>query len=80
MCHRQLFKDAKTYANPEVFAPERFIGETKERDPREYLFGFGRRYVSLADESNCILLNATLLTITRHIPVFAIRACPGTYC
>ncbi|THH13653.1 hypothetical protein EW146_g6595 [Bondarzewia mesenterica] len=53
----QFFKDPTTYADPEVFSPERFMaseGHAKERDPREYLFGFGRRIcpgIHLADAS-----------------------------
>ena len=45
---RQFAKDPKIYTNPEAFFPERFLaseGRAKEADPRDYLFGFGRRYV-----------------------------------
>jgi cytochrome P450 len=31
------------YSDPEVFRPERFLGDAPEQDPREYAFGFGRR-------------------------------------
>ncbi|KAI0748079.1 cytochrome P450 [Daedaleopsis nitida] len=45
----RFFKDPKTYPNPEVFTPERFMGEEKQFDPRKYLFGYGR--IHLADAS-----------------------------
>ncbi|KIJ65809.1 hypothetical protein HYDPIDRAFT_109838 [Hydnomerulius pinastri MD-312] len=53
----QFFNDPKTYQNPEVFNPGRFLardGASKETDPRQYLFGFGRRRcpgIHLADAS-----------------------------
>jgi hypothetical protein len=36
--------------DPEAFRPERFL-EAKVRDPNEYVFGFGRRYVTLTSET-----------------------------
>lgn len=42
----QFFHDPQTYQNPESFDPTRFLGDNnraKETDPRDYLFGFGRR-------------------------------------
>ncbi|KAH7890618.1 cytochrome P450 [Phlebopus sp. FC_14] len=53
----QFFNDPKTYKDPEVFNPGRFLlnsGNDKETDPRQYLFGFGRRRcpgIHLADAS-----------------------------
>ena len=43
---RQLTHDPRTYANPMIFDPSRFLaseGKTPEPDPREMCFGFGRR-------------------------------------
>ena len=41
-----MTRDMKDYApDPEAFRPERFIA-AKARDPTEYVFGFGRRYVT----------------------------------
>ena len=41
-----MSRDMRDYApDPEAFRPERFI-EAKVRDPIEYVFGFGRRYVT----------------------------------
>jgi len=37
--------DPKVYSDPFTFKPERFLGPTPEQDPREYVFGFGRRCV-----------------------------------
>jgi len=37
--------DPKVYSDPFAFKPERYLGPTPEQDPRDYSFGFGRRYV-----------------------------------
>ncbi|KAL0960726.1 hypothetical protein HGRIS_005751 [Hohenbuehelia grisea] len=39
-------RNENTYDSPMDFHPERFLsqdGRTKEKDPRDYMFGFGRR-------------------------------------
>jgi cytochrome P450 len=42
-----MLHDEEVYPNPGAFMPERFIQDkvinTKLRDPRELIFGFGRR-------------------------------------
>lgn len=43
-----MLRDPDVYPNPEVFNPERFMttvdeASMKKRDPRNYVFGFGRR-------------------------------------
>ena len=40
-----MARDPECYADPWTFNPERFLGSNPERDPREFAFGFGRRYV-----------------------------------
>jgi cytochrome P450 len=44
-----MTRDEKTYPDAESFQPERFIknGDLNKaiRDPRDFIFGFGRRYV-----------------------------------
>ena len=37
-----MSRNASTYPDPEKFDPERFYSR-KEMDPREIIFGFGRR-------------------------------------
>ncbi|KAF9026341.1 cytochrome P450 [Hymenopellis radicata] len=68
MCH-----DPAVYANPAVFCPERFLGGEgeSEPDPREVVFGFGRRvcvgrYMSEA---------SIFLTIAMTLAIFDIRKC-----
>lgn len=71
----QFFKDPKTYAHPENFSPGRFIaseGHPKERDPRDYLFGFGRRAcpgVHLADASMWLLCVSLIAAFSIRPPV-----------
>lgn len=38
-----MMNDPRTYKNPEVFNPLRYIGKKPESDPRAWAFGFGRR-------------------------------------
>ena len=51
--HRSILRDRTIYEDPEEFRPERFseaVGDEqmrKIRDPRTYIFGFGRRYDSV---------------------------------
>jgi len=40
---RKMSRDADVYADPETFNPERFLGSSPEQDPRDIVFGFGRR-------------------------------------
>ncbi|KIO27631.1 hypothetical protein M407DRAFT_73022 [Tulasnella calospora MUT 4182] len=36
-------RNSKYYTNPSIFDPERHLKESPELDPREFVFGFGRR-------------------------------------
>lgn len=42
-----MLTDAKVWGDPEVFRPERFLGEEGQRlpNPLVLVFGFGMRYV-----------------------------------
>jgi cytochrome P450 len=65
--------DARTYVDPLAFRPERFLGVSPERDPRELVFGFGRRICPgqhLADTS-------VWLACALSLAAFAIRPAPG---
>ena len=43
---RQITRDPENYTDPMEFKPERFLGDKPELDPRDVVFGFGRRYVA----------------------------------
>ncbi|KAJ7292764.1 cytochrome P450 [Mycena rebaudengoi] len=62
-----FYRDSNTYADPETFAPERFIetsGHAKEKDPRDTLFG-----VHLADASMWIIFASILSCFNISAPV-----------
>ena len=46
-----ILRDETMYPDPHAFKPERWLHKSEEeeeeqrRDPRNYVFGFGRRYV-----------------------------------
>ncbi|KAK7029404.1 hypothetical protein VNI00_014658 [Paramarasmius palmivorus] len=69
----KMARDPAVYKNPEVFNPDRFIGPSAEQDPREYIFGFGRRVCP-----GRLLANATIfITISACLSVFDISAVEG---
>jgi cytochrome P450 len=39
-----MLRDPREYKDPELFNPERFLGDKPERDPHKMAFGYGRRY------------------------------------
>ena len=49
---RAMSRDEKRYPEPEVFRPERFLtadGKLNPNadDPFDFVFGFGRRYITI---------------------------------
>jgi cytochrome P450 len=63
---RSMSRDPRTYKDPYVFNPSRFLGEHPEQDPRTYFFGFGRRICPgrlYADNSTFLLISASLATL-----------------
>ena len=65
-----ITNDPEYYKRPREFIPERFLpaegsNDTAELDPREYVFGFGRRRCPGQDlaEANIFLTMATSLSL-----------------
>lgn len=55
--------DSEIYHDPMTFKPERFLGPEPEKDPREFVFGFGRRICPgrfLADNTVFLSISQTL--------------------
>lgn len=38
-------RDEESYKDPLLFNPDRYMGPNPERDPADFIFGFGRRCV-----------------------------------
>ena len=69
---RFILSDPETYPDPEVFNPERFLGEDQQLDPREACFGWGRRScpgAHLAELSIfiCVAMALATLDVSRYI-------------
>ncbi|KAJ7284427.1 cytochrome P450 [Mycena rebaudengoi] len=56
------------YVEPEVFNPDRFLGSSPERDPSDYIFGYGRR----ACPGDEFTRSTLLLTFTQILWAFDI--------
>ncbi|KAK0200161.1 cytochrome P450 [Desarmillaria ectypa] len=61
----QMSRDPEFYPNPDVFDPTRFLGPSPQLDPRELIFGFGRRICpgKLLAEASVFLAMARSLAV-----------------
>ena len=60
--------DPKVYKNPMEFNPDRFLGDSPEQDPKDMVFGFGRRFVQVLPArtpAEKVLFSSTLLDSVR---------------
>ena len=69
---RFVLSDPETYPDPDVFDPERFLGEHQQPDPREACFGWGRRRCpgALLTESTifiCVAMALATLDVSRCV-------------
>ncbi|KAJ7684384.1 cytochrome P450 [Mycena polygramma] len=61
-----MMHDESVYPDPSVFDPERFIGSNPQPDPRDCVFGFGRRICAgqnLGESTLWIQMVLSLLTV-----------------
>ncbi|KAJ7600505.1 cytochrome P450 [Mycena floridula] len=68
----QFLRDPKTYSDPEVFRPERFTDSSKVKDPRDYVFGYGRRRcpgIHFADASMWLACASIVAAFDVHPPL-----------
>ena len=67
-----MSRDEEVYENPDQFKPERFLSlsptEAAEVDPKNYIFGFGRR---------CVVFNHTPPCL--RVECVHISRCPGEF-
>ncbi|KAH9836047.1 cytochrome P450 monooxygenase [Rhodofomes roseus] len=63
---RAITRDPEYYEEPDVFKPERFLSANPERDPRDFVFGFGRRLCpgqAFGDSSIWLAVSRILATL-----------------
>ncbi|KIM79034.1 hypothetical protein PILCRDRAFT_574370 [Piloderma croceum F 1598] len=58
-----IMHDEKVYTNPYTFNPDRFLGLAPDRDPADFVFGYGRRLCpgNLFAEQSLFMTMATVL-------------------
>ena len=74
---RNMLRDESVYPDPHAFNPARFLAPAdeatvKRRDPRHYVFGFGRRRcpgAHLIEQSLWIVIATAVATLDIHKPI-----------
>jgi len=79
-----ILRDERLFADPSAFYPERYLQNVdesmgKRRDPRNYVFGFGRRRcpgANLVDSSIWLLIVSMLATLDISKPIDEVSGKP----
>lgn len=56
-------RDERIYKDPEMFAPERFLGKSPEINPSTFVFGFGRRICPGRELSDANIFLAVVMSL-----------------
>ena len=72
LCRMFILSAPETYPHPDVFDPERFLGQVQQPDPHEVCFGWGRRRCpgALLAESTifiCVAMTLATLDVSRCV-------------
>ncbi len=73
-----MLRNETIYPDPASFNPDRYLAEVdevtaKRRDPRNYVFGFGRRFVLGHNASALSIFNLYLVTDAALVRIWSNR-------
>jgi len=67
-----MLHNPEMYPDPFAFNPERYLGDSPQRDPRKIVFGYGRRicpgmYLAEAAMFSCIVSSLAVFSIEKAL-------------